>query len=73
MEARTLIPAAMYVRMSTEELRYSIANQGAAIRVYAESHGFVVAWTFADAGKSGVAIKQAQPQSTVRIRVVPRY
>ncbi len=57
MESKPLVPAAQYVRMSTEDQQYSIANQEAAIRSYAESHGYVVASTYADAGKSGVAIK----------------
>ncbi|MGA2204362.1 MAG: recombinase family protein [Halobacteriota archaeon] len=57
MEAKPLVPAARYVRMSTEDQQYSIANQQAAIQTYANSHGFVVASTYADAGKSGVAIK----------------
>jgi DNA invertase Pin-like site-specific DNA recombinase len=51
-----LVPAAQYVRMSTEHQQYSIANQEAAIRTYAEKHGFLVASTYSDAGKSGVAI-----------------
>jgi DNA invertase Pin-like site-specific DNA recombinase/DNA-binding winged helix-turn-helix (wHTH) protein len=57
MEAKPLVPAAQYVRMSTEDQQYSIVNQEAAIRTYAERHGFVVASTYTDAGKSGVAIK----------------
>lgn len=57
MEEQRLIPAAQYVRMSTEDQQYSIANQKAAIQIYAESHGFIVVSTYADAGKSGVAIK----------------
>jgi DNA invertase Pin-like site-specific DNA recombinase len=54
MEATSLIPAAMYVRMSTEDQQYSIASQEAAIRRYAKSRGYVVVSTYADAGKSGV-------------------
>jgi DNA invertase Pin-like site-specific DNA recombinase len=57
MELKPLIPVAQYVRMSTEEQQYSIANQKVAIQMYAESHGFIVVSTYADAGKSGVAIK----------------
>jgi DNA invertase Pin-like site-specific DNA recombinase len=57
MEAKPLVPAAQYVRMSTEDQQYSIANQEAAIQTYARSHGYVVASTYADAGKSGVEIK----------------
>ena len=57
METRPLVPAAQYVRMSTEDQQYSIANQQAAIRIYAKGHGYVVASTYADEGKSGVGIK----------------
>ena len=57
MEAKPLVPAAQYVRMSTEDQQFSIANQEAAIQTYAKNHDYVVVSTYADAGKSGVAIK----------------
>ena len=57
MEPKPLVPAAQYVRMSTEDQQYSIVNQEAAIRTYAMSHGYAVVASYADAGKSGVAIK----------------
>jgi len=57
MEAKPLVPAAQYVRMSTEDQKYSIANQADAIQKYAESHGYVVVSTYADPGKSGIEIK----------------
>jgi DNA invertase Pin-like site-specific DNA recombinase/DNA-binding winged helix-turn-helix (wHTH) protein len=57
MEPKHLVPAAQYVRMSTEDQQYSIANQEAAIRTYAMSHGYAVVSSYADAGKSGVEIK----------------
>ena len=57
MEAKPLVPAAQYVRMSTEDQQYSIANQEVAIQIYAKNHDYVVVSTYADAGKSGVAIK----------------
>ena len=60
MDAKPLVPAAQYVRMSTEDQQYSIANQEAAIQTYAKSHGYVVASTYADAGKSGIEIKHRQ-------------
>ena len=60
MDAKPSIPAAQYVRMSTEDQQYSIANQEAAIQTYARSHGYVVVSTYADAGKSGIAIKHRQ-------------
>ncbi|MGC2183797.1 MAG: recombinase family protein, partial [Terriglobales bacterium] len=52
------IPAAQYVRMSTEDQLYSIANQQSAIQKYAEENGYVVVSTYADNGKSGVAISR---------------
>jgi hypothetical protein len=45
-------PAAQYVRMSTEEQRYSIENQKQAIRQDADQHGFEVARTYEDVGKA---------------------
>ena len=57
MEAKLLLPAAQYVRMSTEDQQYSIANQEDAIRTYAKKHGCVVVATYADEGKSGIEIK----------------
>jgi DNA invertase Pin-like site-specific DNA recombinase len=51
------IPAAQYVPMSTEDQQYSIANQEDAIREYSQTHGYVIVSTYADAGKSGVAIR----------------
>ena len=54
-EAR--VPAAQYIRMSTEHQRYSLQNQTAAISEYAETRGFTVVQTYADAGKSGLSLK----------------
>ena len=51
------IPAAEYMRMSTEDQQDSVANQQDAIRNYAENHGYVVVSTYIDAGKSGVSIR----------------
>lgn len=39
------IPAAQYVRMSTEDQQYSIANQSVRIRKYAAEHGFDIVKT----------------------------
>lgn len=50
-------PAAQYVRMSDEGQQYSIANQKTAIQEYADRNNFYVVKTYADAGKSGVALK----------------
>lgn len=52
------IPAAQYLRMSTEHQQYSLENQSAAINKYAESHGFEVIHTYSDAAKSGVVLRR---------------
>jgi DNA invertase Pin-like site-specific DNA recombinase len=54
----TNVPVAQYVRMSTEDQQYSIANQKAKIQEYATRHGFSLCRTYADAGRSGVVIKR---------------
>lgn len=51
------IPAAQYLRMSTEDQQYSIANQKARIREYAQNKGFNIIKDYEDPGKSGVIIK----------------
>ena len=56
--ASNLIPAAQYLRMSTEHQQYSMENQSATIRSFAESHGFQIVQTYSDAAKSGVALKR---------------
>ena len=57
MATETLIPAAEYVRMSTDEQPNSIALQQETIRRYAVSHGYQVFATYANAGRSGIEIK----------------
>ena len=47
------VPAAQYVRMSTEHQQYSTTNQQDAIREYARRRGFEVVRTYADVGRSG--------------------
>ena len=42
--------------MSTDHQRYSTENQGDAIEVYAEKHGFEIVRTYADEGRSGLSI-----------------
>ncbi len=58
MPPTTLVPAAQYLRMSTEHQQYSLDNQAEAIQRYAEANGFVVVKTYADAGKSGLMLKR---------------
>src|SRR5579863_4659782 len=52
-----LIPAAEYVRMSTDEQANSIPIQQAAIERYARERGFQVVATYSDAGRSGLGIR----------------
>ena len=51
-----LIPAAQYVRMSTEHQKYSTANQADMIAEYALKRGFEIIETYADDGKSGLSV-----------------
>ncbi|RUW31007.1 recombinase family protein [Mesorhizobium sp. M1E.F.Ca.ET.041.01.1.1] len=51
------VPAAQYIRMSTEHQRYSLENQIAAIAEYAELRGFAIVQTYTDAGRSGLSLK----------------
>src|SRR5580704_16561741 len=53
-----LIPAAQYVRMSTEHQQYSLQNQSAAIQKYAEANALVIVQTYSDAAKSGVILRR---------------
>ena len=51
------LPAAEYLRMSTEHQQYSIDNQKAAIREYAKRNNFTIVRSFVDEGKSGLVLK----------------
>lgn len=51
------LPAAQYLRMSTEHQQYSLQNQAAAIEQYANEHGFCIVKTYADSGRSGLVLK----------------
>src|SRR5712691_2913346 len=57
MTAIQLVPAAQYVRMSTEHQQYSLENQSTAIQTYATSHGFEVVRTYSDVAKSGLVLR----------------
>lgn len=48
---------AEYVRMSTDQQQYSIANQSASIALYAAANAMQIVRTYVDAGKSGVTIR----------------
>src|SRR5205807_7819820 len=51
-----IIPAAQYIRMSTEHQQYSTSNQEDVIREYADRRGFEIVRTYADEGKSGLNV-----------------
>ena len=51
------VRAAQYLRMSTDNQRYSLQNQSEAISIYAASRGFEIVETYVDAGKSGLTLK----------------
>ena len=51
------VPAAQYVRMSTEHQQYSTENQRDAIADYAKARGYEIVKTYADDGKSGLRIE----------------
>jgi DNA invertase Pin-like site-specific DNA recombinase len=48
--------AAQYLRMSTEHQQYSLDNQEAAIRRYAEANNMSMVRTFEDGGRSGLVL-----------------
>ena len=58
MDAKSLSPAAQYIRMSTEHQQYSLQNQTNAIDRYAEHAGLVIVKTYSDAAKSGVLLRR---------------
>jgi DNA invertase Pin-like site-specific DNA recombinase len=53
-----IIPAAIYLRMSTESQNYSTDHQRAAITQYASVNGMAIVREYADKGKSGLDIKR---------------
>jgi DNA invertase Pin-like site-specific DNA recombinase len=64
------VPAAQYLRMSTEDQQYSIANQRSQIQEYAQQHGFEIVRTYEDPGKTGVIIKKRKGLSALLKEVV---
>jgi DNA invertase Pin-like site-specific DNA recombinase len=58
--SKCTLPAAQYLRMSSEEQHYSFAMQREAIRQYAQKHGYEVTKSYEDAGKSGIGLKGRQ-------------
>ena len=57
LEEQMSIPAAQYLRMSTEHQQYSLENQSAAIKRYADEHGFVIVQNYEDVAKSGLQLR----------------
>jgi DNA invertase Pin-like site-specific DNA recombinase len=53
----SLVPAAQYLRMSTDHQQYSLDNQADAIARYAIDHCFHIVKTYSDAAKSGLRLK----------------
>ena len=51
------VPAAQYLRMSTEHQKYSTENQAEAIREYASRHNIEIVRTYADEGISGLTFE----------------
>ncbi len=58
MNSASPIPAARYLRMSTDEQKLSFVYQSAAMQRYAQKHGFVVVTTYEDSGRSGLTLKR---------------
>jgi DNA invertase Pin-like site-specific DNA recombinase len=54
----SLVPAAQYLRMSTDHQQYSLDNQADAIALYASLHGFSIVRTYSDAARSGLSLKR---------------
>ena len=52
----TNVPAAQYLRVSTERQEYSLDCQSARIASYAQENGFAVCQTYCDEAKSGLEI-----------------
>lgn len=48
--------AAQYVRMSTDQQQYSIANQREVIAIWAEARGMQIVATYEDPGRSGLTL-----------------
>jgi len=57
MTGSMLVPAAQYLRMSTEHQQYSNENQAQCILQYAQALGFEVVVTYSDPAKSGLLLR----------------
>lgn len=54
---KSIVPAAQYLRMSTDHQQYSLDNQADVIARYAAEHSFQVVKTYSDPAKSGLRLK----------------
>lgn len=59
------VRAAQYIRMSTDQQRYSLSNQAAIIEAYANTHGFEIVKTYADPGRSGLTFSKRKELQTL--------
>lgn len=66
------IPAAQYLRVSTERQEYSIDSQMAEIASYANAHGFNICRTYCDEARSGVSLGRRAGLSQLLKDVVSR-
>jgi DNA invertase Pin-like site-specific DNA recombinase len=57
MSPTSIVPAAQYLRISTEHQQYSLENQASAIQGYASLHAFEIVQTYTDNARSGVTLK----------------
>ena len=57
-EQSTCVPAAQYVRVSTERQEYSLDFQFTEIAKYANRHGFLISQTYCDEARSGLVIEK---------------
>jgi DNA invertase Pin-like site-specific DNA recombinase len=58
--ARPSLRAAQYVRMSTEQQKYSIESQQLFIAAYAQAYGIEIVRTYNDEGHSGVTFRRRE-------------
>jgi DNA invertase Pin-like site-specific DNA recombinase len=56
--SNSLVPAAEYLRMTTEHQQYSFENQTALNQKYAALNGFSTVQTYSDAAKSGIVLRK---------------
>ena len=68
----TTVPAAQYLRVSTERQEYSLDCQSARIANYAQEKGFAVCQTYCDEAKSGLEIGRRKGLSQLLQDVVGR-